>query len=131
MNNQFRGYDIHEYRDEFRFLLQKSIEYAGNDPRRVVVLSIPDWSVTPFAADRNRAQIAKEIDAFNAVNRDETESAGACYVDITPISRQAIHDLALVASDGLHPSGKMYGEWAGLVLPKAQALPGNYEMRVK
>jgi lysophospholipase L1-like esterase len=118
VNNQYRGYDIKEYRDEFRFLLQKSIEYADGDPRHVIVLSIPDWGGTPFAADRDRAQIAKEIDAFNAVNRAETDLAGAWYVDITPISRQAIHDLSLVASDGLHPSGKMYAEWARLVYPE-------------
>ena len=34
----------------------------------MLVLSIPDWGVTPFAqsAGRDRAQIAREIDAYNA-----------------------------------------------------------------
>jgi lysophospholipase L1-like esterase len=121
VNNQFRGYDIQEYRDEFRFLLQKSIEYADNDPRRVVVLSIPDWSVTPFAADRDRAQISTEIGAFNAVNRLASQQVGACYVDVTPISRLAFNDPTVLVSDNLHPSGIMYAQWADLVLPEAQA----------
>jgi len=117
VNNQYRGYDLEEYRKQFAFLLNKSIDYAGGDPQRVIVLSIPDWGVTPFAQGRDRTQIAKEIDAFNAVNREETAQAGAQYMDITPISRQAVHNPALIASDGLHPAGEMYAEWAKLVLP--------------
>ena len=117
VNNQYRGYDINEYREQFIFLLSKSIEYAGSDPNRVIVLSIPDWGVTPFAQGRDREQVAKDIDAFNAVNKQETEKAGAHYVDITPISRQAVNHASLVAPDGLHPSGEMYAEWAQLALP--------------
>ncbi len=117
VNNQYRGYDINEYRDQFIFLLNKAIEYAGNDPKHVIVLSIPDWGVTPFANGREVEKIAKEIDLFNTVNREETQRMNAYYVDVTPISRNAIHDLSLAASDGLHPSGKMYREWAKLVLP--------------
>lgn len=119
VNDQYRGYPVAGYREDFRFMLGKAIEYAGGDPKRVMVLSIPDWGVTPFAAGRNREQIAAEIDAFNAVNRDETEKAGAHYIDITSISRSAINDSSLIAEDGLHPSGKMYLLWAEKVLPVA------------
>jgi lysophospholipase L1-like esterase len=117
VNNQYRGYDIHEYREQFVFLLSKAMEYAGGDPTHVIVLSIPDWGVTPFAQDRDGEQIAKEIDAFNAVNREESEKAGVHYVDITPGSRRARNDNSLIAADGLHPSGKMYSEWARLAYP--------------
>ena len=119
VNNQYRGYDINEYREQFILLLNKSIEYAGGDPNRVIVLSIPDWGVTPFAASRDRGQIGKEINAFNLVNRAESEKAGVHYVDVTPGSREATDDISLVASDGLHPSGKMYSEWARLAYPEA------------
>jgi lysophospholipase L1-like esterase len=116
VNNQYRGRSIEEYREQFVFLLNKAIEYAGGDANKVIVLSIPDWGVTPFAKDRDAFQIAKEIDAFNAINKEETEKANAHYIDVTPISRQAVHDLSLIASDGLHPSGKMYALWADLAL---------------
>ena len=116
VNNQYRGYGIEEYRKEFRFLLNKSIEYAGGDAGHVIVLSIPDWGVTHFALGRNSTQIAEEIDMFNKVNREETESAGAHYVDIAPISRDGF---SLIAGDGLHPSGKMYKMWAEEALPVA------------
>lgn len=117
VNNQYRGYDIQEYRAGFKFLLNKAIEYAGGNATHVVVVSIPDWGVTPFATGRDAAQIAAEIDAFNQVNLDETRLAGAQYVNITPISRQAADDEKLTASDGLHPSGSMYMQWAQLALP--------------
>jgi lysophospholipase L1-like esterase len=123
VNNQYRGYDIDEYRESFRFLLNKSIAYAGGNKDRVFVVSIPDWGVTPFAGGRNAGQIASEIDAFNAVNREEAEIAGVLYVDITPISR--VQDPALIADDGLHPSGKMYGQWVEKMLPDVVRLLNN------
>ena len=117
VNNQYRGYDVDEYREEFRFLLNKSIEYAGGNSSHVIVLSIPDWSVTRFAMGGRVDVISKEIDMFNTINREETESAGAQYVDITPISRQVLDDPTLLADDGLHPSGKMYKLWIEKTLP--------------
>jgi lysophospholipase L1-like esterase len=125
VNNQYRGWDIEVYRQEFRLLLDRAIDFAGGDVSRVVVLSIPDWGVTEFAAGRDRGQIAREIDAFNAVNRAETEQVGARYVDVTPISRQAADNPALIAPDGLHPSGEMYRLWVELALPEVLAALGQ------
>ena len=131
VNNQYRGLDVGVYRTEFGALLDRAVGFAGGEPSKVIVLSIPDWGVTPFAAgaDRaqiaagaDRAQIAAEIDRFNAVNREEAVRSGARYVDITPISREADTDLELVAGDGLHPSGKMYRAWTELVLPEVRAI---------
>jgi lysophospholipase L1-like esterase len=120
VNDQYRGYPSVGYRDDFRFMLNIAIEYAGGDPNRVIVLSIPDWGVTPFAAGRNTQTIAEEINEFNSINREEAEKAGVYYVDITPISRTVTADSDLVAPDGLHPSGRMYSEWVDLVLPIAR-----------
>jgi lysophospholipase L1-like esterase len=119
VNNQYRGYDTEEYRQEFIFLLNKAIEYAGGDKRKVFVVSIPDWGVTPFAQGRDAEKIAIEIDTFNNINKEEAEKAGIAYVDVTPVSREAVSDPALIANDGLHPSGTMYAEWAKLALPIA------------
>ncbi len=122
VNDQYRGHPAVGYRDDFRFMLNIAIEYAGGDPNRVIVLSIPDWGMTPFAAGRNTQVIAEEIDQFNSINREESEKAGVHYVDITPISRTVTADSDLIASDGLHPSGRMYSEWVKLVLPIAQEI---------
>ena len=118
VNNQYRGRDLGECRSEFRTLLRQAIGFAGGHPERVLVVSIPDWGVTPFAAGRDRSKIATEIDSFNEVNREEAGSAGVHTVDITPASRKAAVERTLIAEDGLHPSGTMYAEWARLIAPE-------------
>jgi lysophospholipase L1-like esterase len=122
VNNQYRGRSESEYRAQFVRLLQQAIKYAGDRASHVVVLSIPDWGVTPFAKGRDAAKIAAEIDRFNVINLEEASRVGAHYVDVTPISRTAAQDSSLLASDGLHPSGAMYGEWARLTLPVAREI---------
>jgi lysophospholipase L1-like esterase len=114
VNNQYRGRDAEQYRGEFVGLLKRAIGFAGGDMKKVIVVSIPDWGVTPFAEGRDRAKIASEIDRYNAVNREEADRAGVLYVDITPISRQ--NDASLVAGDGLHPSGKQYLQWVKTIV---------------
>ena len=121
VNNQYRGQPVEEYREQFRALLGRAVSFARGEPGRVLVLSIPDWGVTPFAEDRDRGRIAAEIDAFNTVNRDEVQRNGARYVDVTAVSRRTGRDPALVAGDGLHPSGTMYSAWAEMALPEALA----------
>ena len=122
VNDQYRDYPLSDYRDDFRFMLRKAIEYAGGNASKVVVLSIPDWGVTPFAKDRDRELVGRQIDEFNAINLEETESAEAHYVDVTSISRMAKEDADLIAEDGLHPSRKMYSLWAEKVLPVAEEI---------
>jgi lysophospholipase L1-like esterase len=117
VNDQFRGYPSDGYRKDFRFLLGKAIEYVGGNPDKVVVLSIPDWGITPFAANRDTKHISQQIDEFNAINLEEANNAGTHYVDVTKISRMAAQDLELITGDRLHPSGKMYAMWVEEVLP--------------
>jgi lysophospholipase L1-like esterase len=117
VNNQYRGWPQSQYRAEFTQLLRQSIAYAGNRNYRVVVLSIPDYSVTPFAALLDRALIARQIDSFNTINQQVTQSFGAKYVDVTPSSRMAAADPSLIAADSLHFSGKEYAKWATLLAP--------------
>lgn len=125
VNNQYRGRAIAEYRSQLAALLDRAIGFADFRPDRVVLISIPDWSVTPFAAGRDRARIAAEIDAYNAVGRDEANRTRSRFVDITPMSRRASADPGLVVTDGLHPSETMHAEWARLLLPVALAAIGG------
>ncbi len=114
VNNQYRGESEATYRKEFKELLQTALNYTSNEKTHVFVVSIPDWGVTPFAKQsaRNQQTISKEIDVFNAINKEETLALGISYTDITPASKNAAYDLSLIASDGLHPSAKMYNGWA-------------------
>ncbi len=112
VNDQYRRMDIKGYETRFRQLLEQAISLAGNIPSHVVVLSIPDYSVTPFATQMDKDRIAKEIDEFNAVNKLITLSLNAKYLDITPSTRQALNNTAFICPDGLHPSGLEYRKWA-------------------
>jgi lysophospholipase L1-like esterase len=125
VNNQYRGQSQTVYRTEFKKLLQMAIGYANGNKSHVIVISIPDWGVTPYGkkSGRNMAQISREIDQFNAINKAEALNAQVNYVNVTTLSRKAKTYLSLVASDGLHYSGKMYGQWSDVIFPAAyQAL---------
>lgn len=109
VNNQFRGWPIDEYEEEFRGLLDRAIEFAGGEKDRVFIVSIPDYAFTPYGG--GRSEISEGIDAFNAVNRMIAEQYEISYFDITPISREGLDKPELVATDGLHPSGVQYARW--------------------
>lgn len=114
VNNQYRGRDTENYRQQFVQLLNTAIAYANGNRNHVFVISIPDWGVTPFGHNDARGEktIGEQIDQYNSVNRYQALQAGVHYIDITPGSRLAKTDAALLAGDGLHPSGKMYAAWA-------------------
>jgi lysophospholipase L1-like esterase len=122
VNNQYRGLDLQEYESQFAGLTQTAIAFAGGDASRVIVLSIPDWSVTPFARDQGRTGTAEAIDRFNAMNKLVAERLGAHYIDVTGISREALNNPDLIAKDGLHPSAEMYRRWVGDMLPVVQRI---------
>lgn len=115
VNNQYQGKSLDEYKTGFTELLNRSISYSGNNKDHVFVISIPDYSVTPFASGLDIARISKEIDDFNAANKSISLNAGVHYLDITPISRDAKTDPALIADDGLHPSAIQYKKWSELL----------------
>ncbi len=112
VNNQYRGRSAIEYASQFELLLNAAKGLAGDKSGRTIVLSIPDWGVTPFAGGKDRAAIGREIDHYNHINRQLALEAGVHYIDITPGSREAATDPALLAADQLHPSANAYREWA-------------------
>jgi len=124
VNNQYQGRSPEEYKQQFTDLLQRSIAFAGNRPSHVIVLSIPDYSVTPFAKGRDLAAIAAGIDFLNAINKLVADNYKVQYLNVTEDSRKAATDLSLVASDNLHFSGKEYSIWSFKLAPMVRtALP--------
>ena len=117
VNDQYQTHDTSGYRQRFTSLLDKAIQLANGKNTNVFVLSIPDYSVTPFAAGSDTAQIRKEIDWFNAINKNVTASYTVAYLDITPGTRLAKNNAALLAYDGLHPSALEYKNWADRLAP--------------
>ena len=111
VNNQYRGQSLDSYRVEFRNLLNTSIEFAKDDAKKVIVLSIPDWGKTPFAKGQDTQKIASEIDAFNNVAKEECKKLNIVFINITEITRKNT-DTSMFAIDGLHYSGKVHRLWA-------------------
>ncbi|MGV8941943.1 MAG: SGNH/GDSL hydrolase family protein [Lysobacter sp.] len=124
VNNQYRGRSVADYRGEFHDLLRRAIALTGQRAERVLVLSIPDWGVTPFAATagRDSALIGRELDAYNAAAAALCTTHNVAFVDIAPISRAHGRESVMLVDDGLHPSASMYALWAAKALPIVRAL---------
>ena len=124
VNNQYRGRSVDDYLGEFTRLLQRAIALAGDRAGRALVLSIPDWGVTPFGADSGRdvERISNALDAYNGAAREACAAHGVAFVDIADVSRTRGAEPAMLAEDGLHPSALMYAEWTRLALPVAKGL---------
>lgn len=111
VNDQYRGRDILQYSVNFTELLTRACGLAGT-PDHVFVLSIPDWGVSPFAAGRDRQQIAREIDQYNAVAQEIAGEKSVAFIDSTPHSRTIGADPKAFVADGLHPDKSVYHHWA-------------------
>lgn len=129
VNDQYRARPVQAFEHEFDTLLARAIALTGHRADRVLVLTIPDWGVTPFGANsgRDRAQIAAQLDAYNTAVMRTSESRSVLVADIAPVSRARGGEL--VADDGLHPSGELYAEWTKAALPYARRLLGHHRSR--
>lgn len=122
VNNIFQQSDINIYKKEFEELISKSIRLARNRKERVFALSIPDYSVTPYAQLMNSSLIQQEIDAYNAVIKEICDKYGVAYFNITVISRKAEEDLNYLTNDERYPSAHMYTEWIDMIYPQVKEL---------
>ncbi|MFC5623229.1 SGNH/GDSL hydrolase family protein [Algoriphagus winogradskyi] len=113
VNNQYRGLPISKFEEEFETMLLKAISFAAVNTKHVVVLSIPDWGITPFAkkSGRDESKIAQEIDSYNSIKAKICEKNGVTYIDITEQYRALGSQEEMLAADGLHPSAEMYSLW--------------------
>lgn len=117
VNDQYQQLDTAGYRVRFTELLDKAIALAGNRKSRVFVLSIPDYSATPFVSEEDKRRVHDEIDEFNKINKDITLRYAIAYIDITPLTRAAATDETLLANDQLHYSGNEHQKWAEQLAP--------------
>ncbi len=112
VNDQYQKRDTTGYRQRFAGLLGNAIALANGKKENVFVLSIPDYSVTPYAITSDTARMRLEIDWFNQINKQVTANYGCPYLDITGFTREGRTNRDLISGDGLHPSGIDYKRWA-------------------
>lgn len=116
-NNQFRGYSLDIFSEELEKLIQQAVRLAGTRKERVFLISIPDWSTTPFAEDRDRRKISSEIVLFNEEQKKLAQKYELTYINIFDLSGSLSSDSSMLAEDGLHPSGRQYERWTEVMLP--------------
>ena len=116
VNNQYQGKPIEQFKKEFEELVKTAIELAQGHADRVFIVSIPDYGFTPFGQSKQE-KISKELDAYNDTSRQIADRYAIRYIYITDITRKGLEDPSLVASDGLHPSGKAYAKFVERILP--------------
>ena len=122
VNNQYRSLPVDAFKNDFEFLLKKAVHLSGEKTARVIVLSIPDWGVTPFAAERNPQQMAAEIDTYNSVCENTAKEHACHFINITTSQRADGNKDEYLATDKLHPSGKEYAKWAAKLSVKIKSL---------
>ncbi len=122
VNDQFQGRTAESFRQNFVTLLDRAESLAKGGREDIVVVTIPDYSATPFAVGTDTMAIRVALDRFDAVIMEESEKRGLPVVDITPGSKEARTDASLVADDGLHPSGKMYDTWVAQLVPVVEGV---------
>lgn len=120
VNDQYRRWDTGGYRIRFKELLVEAIQLANGKRDHVFVLSIPDYSVTPYARSMDTARISREIDQFNQINQSVTKELNSNYIEITTYTRRGRMYPTLISADSLHPSAIAYKQWAEKLVPEME-----------
>jgi acyl-CoA thioesterase-1 len=93
-------------------------------PERTFALATPDYTVTPQGAAYGIPELQRGgILHVNEILRRNAEERGVAFVpEIFEISREAGDDPAMVAADGLHPSGAQYARWVDAIEPLVRGM---------
>lgn len=114
VNDQYRGLPLSNFKENFKALVETAMSFVYH-PQRCILLSIPDYGVTPFAENRNPSKISVELESFNEAIESTARSYDTHFINITPLTQMAATDLSLLAEDQLHPSGSLYHQWSTLL----------------
>lgn len=117
VNDQFQGIDTSTYSKNFKSILNRAIQATRGESQHVLVLSIPDYSLTPEGKKLDTTKIKREIDLFNSLNKKVAKDFKCQYLDITVLGREAKSNPLWVAKDGLHPSAMAYKKWSEQIHP--------------
>lgn len=114
VNDFNRGYPKEEFQKNLVIILDRM--QARLPPNRLVVLTIPDFSVTPTGKTFGDPTGNSEgVAGFNKIIKTEAAKRNLPVVDIYLLSQDMGKDTSLIASDGLHPSAKEYLLWEKVI----------------
>ena len=119
VNNQYQNRPFGLYETEFVELVNSAITFAGGDPSKLIVISIPDYAYTRFGQGSNPEKISADIELYNTFAEQYSDENGLSFVSITDITQQGLENPELIAEDGLHPSELAYSQFVERLLPLA------------
>jgi len=124
VNNQYRGRSVESFAVDFEKMLLRALAFARGNKDRVMVLSIPDWGVTPFAIQKgvDSKQVAKAIDDYNRSKKEICDKHGIRFLDITEEYRIQGGLPEGVVADQLHPSPGIYSQWMEKLLDEIKKI---------
>jgi lysophospholipase L1-like esterase len=124
VNNQYRGRSVGDFEKEFEAMLLQAIGFARGKNDHVIVVSIPDWGVSPFAVQRGSDQekVAAEIDAYNLAKASICRKHEVVFVEITEDYRTIGSQSDMVVDDQLHPSALVYARWTEKIFKIAEKI---------
>ncbi len=116
VNNQYRSMDMEVFQKDFDELCRFALQKVDMDPRKLLLLNIPDWGLTPYNKDREPTEVSAEIDQYNQYISQKSKELQSPYIDICSLNRQHVRDKSYLVDDGLHPSSKEYQAWVEEIL---------------
>ena len=121
VNDWVQGVDAETFHERFSLLLDRMLSVLPKN--RLIVITIPDFSVTPTGKIfGDPAANAEGIRSFNAIIRDEAKKRALPVVDLFELSQDMGKDATLVTPDGLHPSAAEHVRWMEKILPITEEL---------
>lgn len=122
VNDWVQGVTPELFRERLGKLMDEMLAVLP-DEDRLLVVDIPDFSVTPKGGEYSRGRdITSGLMSFNRIIAEEAERRGLSTVDVFPRSQEMRNRPEWIAPDGLHPSAQAYAEWETIIAPVARAL---------
>ncbi len=113
-NDNFQMMDIKIFEKEYEMLID---EIQGNmaDPRNILIITIPDHTVSPaFNMYGGAKDASQSIALFNDSIKRIAKERNLLVADIFPVS-QKMKEQVYFSTDGLHPSASGYAKWEEII----------------
>jgi lysophospholipase L1-like esterase len=117
-NNCFQEESPDEFEPKFRAMLDRALGFA-TDPDSVVVITVPDYTLTPTGQENDPEEHRRRLDAYDETVREAAREAGTRLVDVVPPSKRVDDDPDLIAEDDLHPAPEQHDVWLERIYPVA------------
>jgi acyl-CoA thioesterase I len=122
VNDWVQGISEETFRKRFALLVDRILGVLTSK-NRLLIVTIPDFSVTPTGARYGYGRdISEGILRFNQIIIEEAKRRELRVVGVFQLSKEMKNDSSLIAADGLHPSAREYAEWEKVIFPAALEL---------